>query len=395
VSECPAPLSQPLPPRKDWIIPTLAAPETSAPNWAALRAEFPLLDRCVYLNACSLGPLPRAGGRALREYARTWDEVGTPAWYSDWLPLLDRLRGRIGELLGAPAGSVAVVPNATTALTTLASCLPRSSPRVVLRRDDFPTDGHQWLSRPEVVAEFVDGDPRAALAGAGLVCTTHVLYGTGEVQDVAGICRAAAAAGASSLIDGYHACGSVPVDVVALGCDAYVGGCLKWLSGGPGTAFLYVRPDLVPSLRPVGTGWFATADPFSFSTDSLELAADARRFEGGTWPVPSHYAALAGLELVLSVGVPAIAARLRALTLRIIEQARDAGCTVLTPAERRSGMVALASERGEEVEARLRGRGVVIDSRPGRIRVSPHWSLSEDEVDRGFALVLEELRRPG
>ena len=154
-----------------------------------------------------------------------------------------------------------------------------------------------------------------------------------------------------------------------------------------------MRPDLIPSLSPVGTGWFATASPFSFTTDRLELAPDARRFEGGTWPMPSHYAALAGLELVLSVGVDAIAERLRALTLRIIERAREADCEVLTPVESRSGMVALACARGEEVEARLLQRGVVIDSRPGRIRVSPHWSMSEDEVDRGFALVLEEVRR--
>jgi kynureninase len=360
------------------------------PDWAGLRSEFPLLDRCVYLNSCSLGPLPRAGMRALQDYARAWDEIGTPAWYSDFLPLLDRLRARVAELLGAPTGSVAVVPNATAALTTLASCLPRSSPRVVIRPDDFPTDGHQFLSRPDVEVEFRDYEP---LAGVGLVCTTHIVFGTGEVRDAAGICSAARAAGATSLIDGYHACGSVPIDVVAMGCDAYVGGCLKWLSGGPGTAFLYVRPDLIPSLQPVGAGWFATAAPFSFTTDRLELAPDARRFEGGTWPIPSHYAALAGLELVLGVGVPAIAERLRALTGRLIEQARDAGLEVLTPFETRSGMVAIACPRGEEVEARLLERGVVIDSRPGRIRVSPHWSMSEDEVDRGMALVLEELRR--
>lgn len=363
---------------------------TPVPGWTELRGEFPLLDRCVYLNACSLGPLPRAGLAALHEYARTWDEIGTPAWYSDWLPLLARLRSCIEQLLGAPPGSVAVVPNATAALTTLASCLPRQSDRVVVQPDDFPTDGHQWLSRPEVSVEFRGPEP---LDGVGVVCTTHVVFGTGAVRDAAEICAEAARAGATSLIDGYHACGSVPIDVAAMGCDAYVGGCLKWLSGGPGTAFLYVRPELIPSLRPAGTGWFATRDPFSFTTDALDFAEDARRFEGGTWPIPAHYAALAGLELVLSVGVPAIAARLRTLTGRIIEQAVDAGCEVLTPVDTRSGMVALVCARGEEVEARLLERGVVIDSRPGRIRVSPHWSMSEDEVDRGFALVLEELRR--
>lgn len=366
--------------------------KTTMPDWAALRAEFPLLDRCVYLNACSLGPLPRAGMEALREYAAAWDEKGTPAWYSDFLPTLDRLRARIAELLHAPAGSVALAPSASAALTTLASCLPRRGDTVVMARDDFPTDGHQWLSRRDVKVEFVDAAELPAAAGdAGLVCTTHIVYGTGEVRDVAAIC----AAGAPSLIDGYHAAGSIPIDVGAIGCDAYVGGCLKWLSGGPGTAFLYVRPELISEMRPEGTGWFATREPFSFTTDRLEFADDARRFEGGTWPVPSHYAALAGLELVLQVGVDPICDRLRSLTGRVIDQCLEAGHQVLTPVEpeRRSGMVTIACDRGEEVETRLLERGVVIDSRPGRVRISPHWSMNEDEVDRGTAMVLEELNK--
>jgi selenocysteine lyase/cysteine desulfurase len=377
-------------------MPLVGQVQTSAPDWAALRREFPLLDRRVYLNACSLGPLPRAGYEALRAYADAWDRLGTPAWYSDFLPLLERLRSAVATLLGAPAGSVAVVPHASAALSTLASCLPRATPKVVIARDDFPTDGHQWLSRPDVSVDFVDGPALASsLDGAGLVCTTHVVFGTGEVRQVEAICSAASAAGATSLIDGYHACGSVPIDVAAISCDAYVGGCLKWLSGGPGTAFLYVRPELIPTLRPVGTGWFATAEPFSFTTDRLDFAPDARRFESGTWPMPSHFAALAGLELVLSVGVEAICARLRALTGRIISQCVDAGLEVLTPLEpeRRSGMVTVRCTRGDEVEHRLLERNVVIDSRPGRIRISPHWSQSEAEVDAGTAMVLEELRR--
>ena len=369
---------------------------TREPDWAALRAEFPLLDRCVYLNACSLGPLPSRGLEALRAYADAWDSKGTPAWYSDWLPVLDRLRSRVAELLNAPPGSVALAPSASAALTTLASCLPRRGPRVLLARDDFPTDGHQWLSRPDVEVRFEDAGRLAAeVERADLVCTTHIAYGTGEVRDVGAVCAAARAAGATSLIDGYHAGGSIPIDVGAIGCDAYVGGCLKWLSGGPGTAFLYVRPDLIPDMRPVGTGWFATREPFSFTTDRLDFAGDARRFEGGTWPVPSHYAALAGLELVLEVGVDAICERLRDLTGRIIDRCREAGLEVLTPLEpeRRSGMVAIACDRGEEIEARLLERGVVIDSRPGRIRVSPHWAMAEAEVDRGLDIVLEEVAR--
>src|ERR1700674_3032501 len=94
------------------------------PDWKALRGGFPLLDKYIYLNACSLGPLPRRGAAALVRYAQDWDEKGTPVWYSDWLPLLERFRSRIAELLAAPAGSTAIAPSVSVALTTLATCLP-------------------------------------------------------------------------------------------------------------------------------------------------------------------------------------------------------------------------------------------------------------------------------
>ncbi len=379
-----------------------------AADWQALRAEFPLLARCVYLNACSLGPLPRAGRRALERYAESWDALGTPAWYSDWLPALGELRAGVAKLLGAPPGSTALAPSVSAALTTLASGLPLPAGRrkVLIGGLDFPTIGHQWLSRPEFEVEFVpsrDGStiPPEAFAEriddrTALVVTTHLFYTTGYLQDARAIADAAHARGALCVIDGYQTAGCVPIDVGALDCDAFVGGCLKWLSGGPGTAFLYVRPTLLPAVRPHGTGWFATADPFSFTLQSLTFAEDARRLEGGTWPVPAHYAALAGLDLVLSVGVDAIAERLRDLTGRILERLDDAGVRTFTPRHRamRCGIVTLECGRPEEVEERLRADGVIIDSRPGRLRPSPHWAVSEEQLERGIDLVLHHLQVP-
>ncbi|HLQ61797.1 MAG TPA: aminotransferase class V-fold PLP-dependent enzyme [Candidatus Acidoferrales bacterium] len=375
------------------------------PDWAALRAEFPLLDRYVYLNACSLGPLPRRGRAALEEYARIWDELGTPVWYSHWLPALDRLRARLGELLHAPAGSLAIAPSVSVALTTMASALPMPPGRrkVLIGWLDFPTIGHQWLSRPDLEVEFVpspDGVtvPPEAFAerldeSVGLVATTHLFYTTGWIQDVralAGLCRGT---GARLLVDGYQTVGCLPVDVGELDCDVFVGGCLKWLSGGPGTAFIYVRPSLIPSLRPQGTGWFATRDPFSFTLEKLDFAPDARRFETGTWAVPAHYAALAALELVLEVGVENICERLRDFTDRILVRCEAAGIRTFTPRERsrRCGVVTLESQRPGDVEARLHQAGVIVDSRPGRVRLSPHWCLTEAELERGLDLVEKEL----
>jgi kynureninase len=376
------------------------------PDWKALRTEFPLLDRFIYFNACSLGPLPERGRAALARYAQDWDEKGTPVWFSDWLPLLATFRERVGDLLQAPPGTTAIAPSVSVALTTLATGLPLRPGRnkVLIGELDFPTIGHQWLSRPDYEVEFVpspDGMtiPPSAFAEriderTALVVTTHLFYTTGYLQDVRAIADAAHARGALCVIDGYQTCGCVPLDVEAMGCDAFVGGCLKWLSGGPGNAFLYVRPELIQQVRPQGTGWFATRDPFSFTLQELEFAEDARRLETGTWAMPSHYAGLAGLELILEVGVANIQERLRDLTSRILDRCDEAGVMTFTPRERekRCGIVTLECERPDEVESQLHAAGVIVDSRPGRIRLSPHWCVTEDELERGMDLVLSYVR---
>ena len=239
---------------------------------------------------------------------------------------------------------------------------------------------------PSAFAERIDDQ-------TALVATTHLFYTTGYLQDVRAIADAAHAAGALCLIDGYQTCGCVPLDVEAMGCDAFVGGCLKWLSGGPGNAFIYVRPELIPRIRPQGTGWFATRDPFSFTLQELTFADDARRLETGTWAMPAHYAGLAGLELILEVGVANIQERLRDLTDRILDRCDEAGVKTFTPRarEQRCGIVTLESEHPEEVEARLHEAGVIVDSRPGRIRLSPHWCVTQEELERGLDLVFKHL----
>ncbi len=375
-------------------------------DWGALRAEFPLLDRYIYFNACSLGPLPRRGRAALAKCGQDWDEQGTPVWYSTWLPLLERFRGKVGELLQAPAGSTAIAPSVSVALTTLATGLPLPEGRrkVLIGELDFPTIGHQWLSRREFEVEFIpsrDGMtiPPEAFAEridsrTALVATTHLFYTTGYLQDVRAIADAAHAAGALCVIDGYQTCGCVPLDVSAMDCDAFVGGCLKWLSGGPGNAFLYVRPELIPRTRPQGTGWFATRDPFSFTLQELVFADDARRLETGTWAIACHYAGLAGLEVILEVGVAHIQERLRDMTDRILQRCDEAGVKTFTPRERarRCGIVTLECDRPEEVEAKLHAAGVIVDSRPGRVRLSPHWCVTEEELERGMDLVLDHVK---
>src|SRR6266849_9845480 len=228
---------------------------------------------------------------------------------------------------------------------------------------------------------------------AALVVTTPLFFTTGYLQDVRAIAAAANPAGALCVIDGYQTVGCVPVDVGEMGCGAYVGGALKWLSGGPGTAFMSVRPELLPRIEPQGTGWFATQEPFSFTLQELTFAPDARRLETGTWAVPSHYAALAGLELVLSVGVENIQERLRDLTGYILERCDEAGVRTFTPMERerRCGIVTLECDHPEEAEAKLHADGVIVDWRPGRVRLSPHWCVTEEELERAMDLVLRHV----
>ena len=370
-----------------------------------LRAQFPLLDRWLYFNACSLGPLPRAGMAALADYASQWNEKGTPVWFSDWMPALERLRGRIAELLHAPAGSVALAPSVSVALGTIVPALLATTERrkVVIGEHDFPTLGHQFLSRPGLEVEIVRSSDGATIpaeafaeridADTALVATTHVFYTTGYVLDVAAVAAAARAEGAYCLVDGYQYVGCLPVHVQALGCDVFVAGCLKWLSGGPGTAFLYCRPELVPRLEPRGVGWMGTKDFLDFTLERVVYADDARRFETGTWPVPSHYAALAALELVLDARVEAICDRLRDLTGATIERCRALGLDVLTPAEReaRCGIVSVRHPAPQALEDELRAAGMIVDSRPGILRLSPHWALADDDVERALDLLEERL----
>lgn len=376
-------------------------------DWASLREEFPLLEHTAYLNACSLGPMPRRARAALQRYVEAWDRHGSLAWFEAWLPVLQRLRERIGELLRTPAGTVALAPSVSTALLIMANALLARTPRrkVLVGRLDFPTVGYQFLSRPDLCVEFVESEdgvtiPPEAFAAriderTALVATTHVLFTTGYLQEVAALAEVAHRWGAALLIDGYHSVGCVPVDLGALGCDVFVAGSLKFLSGGPGTAFIACRPELVDALQPVGTGWMGTKDFLAFRVDEAVPEDDARRFETGTWAVPAHYAALAALELILEVGVERISGRLHDLTDLVFERCDDAGLCTRTPRERarRGGFVSIACDDPEPVERRLRGQRVIVDSRPGLLRVSPHWALGEDQLERALDLIVEALPR--
>jgi len=270
----------------------------------------------------------------------------------------------------------------------------RERNRVVCTELDFPTLAYQWKVKPEVelvVLESRDGvgvDPeqfrRAVNERTAFLATSHVFFTTGYVQDVEALAEIAHDAGAYCLIDGYQAPGQIPVDVRETGADFYTAGPLKWLCGGPGLAYLWVRSELIAGLEPRITSWFAARDQFSFDVRNFEYRDDARRFEPGTPALPTVHTALGGQEIITEVGIDAIARRNRHLTELLIQTARDAGfrLRVADDPGRRSAIAMIAHDDPPGAVAHLAAHGVIVDHRPGFVRVSPHFYNTEDEVER-------------
>lgn len=373
------------------------------PELLAYREEFPLLSACTYLNTCSLGARSRRSDGRLSRVLEQWDRRGARAWYEHWLDELGELRDGLGWTIGRPGSEVALHANVSSALAMVASSLQSAHaggrPRVVTTALDFPTVGHQWLARAPLGVELVvipspDGTtmPLAAFAEAvdeatALVATAHVYFTTGAVQEVARLASLCHERGTLLLIDGYQATGLLATDALALGIDFYVSGTLKWLLGGPGTAFLWVRPDLAARLEPTTTGWFGSARQFDFDVTSLDFATGGRRFELGTPSVPSAAIARGGLEMVREIGLERISERTAGLGDLTIRLAREAGLRVREPGGRRAGIVTIAVDDPEAVVEALAERGIIVDYRPGIVRVSPAFYNTEEEVEQAVAAI--------
>jgi len=368
------------------------------------RAEFPVLARKNYLISASLGPVSDRSRRHLDEYMDAWATKGAPdtVWFEDIFPRMAALKTSFAGLAGCDADELAITTNVSIALSTVASSLDLRGGRnrIVMSELDFPTDGHVWLAwTRKAGAEIVwlhseDGltipletydaaiDERTAL-----VMVNRVLYRSSAIVDAAAVCAMARERGALSFVDDYHGIGIVPLDLHTLGCDLYTAGTLKWLCGGPGLSFLYARRDLLPSLEPAVTGWFATAEPFSFDNQHLTYHPTARRLEHGTPPAPVFFIAQGGLDIIGEVGVDRIRARQGELTDHVIARADAMGLPVRTPRERaaRGGVVnvGVGPDAGAICHALL-DRDVCTDFRVDGLRVSPHFFNTEDEVDRCF-----------
>ncbi len=390
----------------------MSAPE-AAPHdpLLAFRGEFPILEKTTYLISNSLGAMPRAAADALREYTDTWGSRGVRAWTEGWWEMSVTVGDEIAPLLGASHGTVTMLPNVTIASAVVLSSLRYEPPRnrIVLVEGEFPTVRYLYETlAPRLGAEIVvvpspGGDGLSADESrirdaidrrTALVAISHVLFKSAFVLDVPSIAEKCRREGAILALDAYQSVGTIPVSVDALGADVLVGGVLKWLCGGPGGAFLWVRPELRTRLRPSLTGWMAHPAPFDFEPPPMRWRDDAFRFLLGTPAIPALYAAREGPRLVRRAGIEAIRAKSIHQTERLAELGRGRGFRCAAPRDpaRRGGTVAVDFDHALEVSRELNARDVVVDYRPGAgIRMSPHFYTADGELDRAFEAI-DEIR---
>ena len=360
------------------------------------RAEFPILERTTYLINHSLGAMPRGVEARLAEYARTWRERGVRAWGEGWWELPMTVGDQIGRIVGAPAGSTVMHQNVAVAEAVVLSCFQPTPERnrIVYERGNFPSVRYLYQSRGDLdvlVCEDDGGILDAIDERTLLVPISHVLFKSGEIQDVKPIVRRAHEVGAHVVLDAYQSAGVVPLDVSALRVDFAVGGSVKWLLGGPGNGWLYVRPDLAERLEPTVTGWQAHEHPFAFE-EEMRYASGAARFLTGTPNVPAHYAGTAGYDLVEEIGVDRIRESSLRQTALLIELADAAGFEIRSPRapERRGGTVTVHVPEFPAVHRELTERGVICDFRPDAgIRLGPHFFTSDEELRTAIAEIAD------
>jgi kynureninase len=378
------------------------------------RDRFPILSRTKYLVSHSLGAMPEATREALAEYADLWASRGVRAWGDRWWMMSIEVGDIIAPLIGAPPGSVVMLPNVTTAEAVVLSSYEYTAPRnrVVIVDGEFPSVRYIYdrLAR-RLGAEIVTVPHDQSGLGFDLdrllsaidertqiVPIGHILFESSYMIDVEAIAKRCRDVGATLVLDVFQSAGIVPVDVTGWDVPIAVGGVLKWLCGGPGGSFLYVDPALRPKLEPSFTGWMAHANPFGFEAPPMRFRDDALRFALGTPPIPALYAAREGPKVVAEASggdMKTIREKSLRQTQHIIDLADARGFELRTPREpeRRGGSVSVLMPHAKEVAFELNAEDIVCDFRPGvGVRFSPHFYTTDEELEIAFATVDEILR---
>ena len=376
------------------------------------RPNFPILERTTYLISNSLGAMPQGVYEALKGYADIWATRGVRAWEERWWMLAAQVGDEIGALMNAPAGSVSTHQNVTTCQAVVASCFDFSGKRnkVVYSDLNFPSVMYFWEAQQAYGARvgMVKTDdgitvPLERVLDAIdeqtlLVPISHVIFRSAYIQDAKAIIEKAHRVGAHVVLDTFQSLGTVPVDVQALDVDFACGGVLKWLCGGPGVGYLYVRPDLGKKLQPKFTGWFAHQNPFAFEIGPTRYTDPPFRFMNGTSHIPALEAARPGLKIIAEVGIKRIREKSKRQTARLMDLAERRGWRVNSPrnGENRGGTVSIDMPEAEEVCRELLKRDILVDYRPkAGVRMSPHFYNKDEELETAITAVDEILTTCG
>ena len=379
------------------------------------REEFPILERTVYLNSNSLGPMPRGVRDQLGAFMDQWDQRGVRAWLDDdgWWDMPVTVGNLLCDILNAQHGTISMHQNVSVAESVILSCLTFDAPRnkIVYTDMNFPSVMYimeEQRRRGARVVEVPGSDDGVSVdldrlleaidEETLIVPVSHVLFRSSYIQDAAAIVKRAHEVGAMVILDIYQSAGCVPVDLQALDVDMAVGGSVKWLCGGPGAGYLYVRPDVAEQLKPTYTGWQAHARPFDFERGATKWGELAYRFLNGTPHVPALFAAKTGYEMIREIGVDRIRARSLHLTQTLLDAAAAADIPVTCPEdqEHRGGTVALNSPDGKAVCDELNRRDFVCDYRPeAGIRLGPHFFVTEDECRSVVDEIVKILKQRG
>jgi kynureninase len=372
------------------------------------REEFPILERTTYMISNSLGAMPRGVYDRVRDYADAWATRGVRAWEEGWWGMAVGVGDKVGALIGAAPGGISLHQNVTLTQAVISSCFDLRGPRnkVVMADLEFPsivyfyTEQQARGARVEIVKsedgirlpleKFLAAIDEHTL----LVPISLVLFRSSCIVDARAIIERAHRVGAHVVLDIFQAAGTLPVDVRALGTDFAVGGVLKWLCGGPGVAYLYVRDDLRAKLKPTLTGWLAHKRPFAFEVGPVDRRDDAFRFLNGTPHIPALYACQPGLEVISEIGVERIRQKSVRQTTRIIAGAQARGWRVNTPPDsaERAGTVSVECSHAEEVSRELLARDILVDYRPkAGCRLSPHFYNRDEEIDFALEQIAEIL----
>jgi len=372
------------------------------------RSEFPILDKTVYLISHSLGAMPRATHERLQEYADVWASRGVRAWAEGWWDMPVTVGDEVARIIGADPGTVVMHQNVSICQSLILSCLKPTPQRnkIVYSELNFPSVMYVYEAHARdgsLKIDVVKSDdgmtvPLERLLAAIdettlLVPFSHVLFKSAFLQNAKAIIDRAHEVGAMVVLDTYQSAGTVPFSVKDLNADFATGGSVKWLCGGPGAGYLYVRPDLQTKLEPKTTGWMAHEAPFAFDT-SLHYASNITRFLHGSPAIPALYAAQSGYRIINEIGVQKIREKNMRQTEYLINLAEDAGFRVTSPKDvsQRGGTITIDHEHAGAVTKELIRREFIVDYRPGAgIRISPHFYTTDDELE----LVIKELKKIG